>query len=225
MAVLCCPRAWLARPRRAEEAKDKAVEQAAGADGHVPEACCRGVSLTSKMSVAQLAAAEHSDCSRNLRELLNSVIHDARNTLDKCRIVSEQIKEAKEEGNHGLLAELRCVRHGLVGEMAACRDRKREHEKQMTEHLQKKPRQLEALHGQVGLFKDCGSTTVGTSASVPASNRVVVNVDGGKDDESRLTVNDSANGNGKVVCCDVDGDNDDEGDDEQNTVRTLLGLG
>jgi len=193
---------------RQEEAKDKAAERAAGTDGYVPEACRRGVSLTSKTSVAQLAAAEHSDHSRNLRELLNGVIHDARNALDEHRIISEQIKEAKEDGDHALLTELRRIRHSLVGEMAACRDRKREHEKQMNEHLQKKPRQLEALYDQVGCFKDGGSATTGTSTSTPGSNRMVINVDG-RDDASRLT----EDGHNAVV----DIDNDDDSNEANNS--------
>jgi len=174
---------------RKEEAEAKQAEREAGTGGHAPEDYRRGMSLNNKASAAQMAQVEHNNYGRNLRELLNSVFHDARNVLDEYKVISEQIKEAKEMEDHAEVASLRIVRHGLVKEMAACRDRKRECEKQMTEHLAKKPRQLEAHYEQVGAFD--GSAGSFTTPKRPT----MVSVSRSSDDASRLTVDNSNDSN------------------------------
>jgi len=146
--------------------KTKDAERNAGTGGFVPEECRRGVSIAAKTSVAYLAQNEHSSHLITLREVLNSAINDARQTLDECKSVCEQLKEARDLGlTTDEIDHLMEWKKSLMSDLIATRQKKRQHENDLKDHLAKKPRQIEALYEQVGAFKQDASTRTAVSSS------------------------------------------------------------
>lgn len=195
---------------REEAAKKKQAEQMAGTGGFVPEAYCRGVSITAKATAAKIAQAEYSDHVKALREILTGLTMDSMHTLEEYKMVCAQLQEAREGCNAGEEEKLVRWKESLETDLVDIRKRKREYESELRDHLSKKPAQLKAFYDQVGEFEDGTlSTRTGSSSSSRSSRPREVRVsnhdhDGATsvldDDHSR----DDNNNNGED-------DDDDEG--------------
>lgn len=151
------------------QAKMADAERNAGSGGCVPEAYRRGVSLVHKASAAQLACDEHSALAKNLRDLLASLGNEARHTLDEHKMVSANLKEAREHANEDEEAYLMSWKKDLEDDMQDLRKRKRACEKELKDHLMKKPKPMESFCDQVGSFQQSNGSTSGNSSSVAAA--------------------------------------------------------
>ena len=154
----------------AEEAKRKA-----GTGGCVPETYRRGISLSHKASAAQLAYDEHTQYAKNLRDLLVGLTNEARHSLDEYKMVSANLKEARDNDHEDEEECLMKWKKDLEDDMQEMRKRKRAHEAELKEHLTKKPKPLESFYDQVGDFVQTTGSTTGTSSS-GASRTLAANV-------------------------------------------------
>ena len=191
--------------------KTKDAERNAGTGGFVPEEYRRGVSLAAKASVAHLAQNECSSHLTTLREVLNSVIQDAKQTLDEYNSACEQLKEARELNLTAEIDNFVKWKASLMSDLISIREKKRQYESDLKSHLTKKPRQISALYDQVGTFKYEDSTTTTATASTgfttPKDRPVtVVNLTGRTGDDTSCLTNADDN---RVVTIDEDKNNDD----------------
>lgn len=197
---------------RKEQALKNEAERQAGAGGHVPEVCRRGVSLTHKSTVAHIALREHNDHARTLRDIVTGLLTDSKQTMEECRLCCEQLKENR--GNPSEEAVVVPWKKDLERSLVDIRKRRAEVENELREHLKKKPTQLDSLCDQVGDFGTVATATATTSSNCQTPRGRVVSVPYDRTDTSVLTEMQAQGTSKEPIAVDKDQDDSDDEDEE-----------
>ena len=170
--------------------------------------------MSTKANVAQLAMSEHATHARTLREIISGLLQDSKLTLDEHKMACEQLNENR--GNPSEEAVLIPWKKDLEQALRDIRKRRAEVETELREHLRKKPKQLDALHNQVGDFGTSGtcSTAASNHCNAPRGRTVTVSVGNKSTNASVLTTDVHGNSNEQAI--DVDGGNADTGEEDED---------